>query len=1199
MSSLTNERSSNPGASKLVAIGGSTEGLSSITGLIGLIPPTTGLAYAVVVDGFRDESDLLARLRSQTRLPVVVVAETAIPEPDHVYIAKDGHDLVVEGKRLTSAVPLATNGTRCTIDRLLRSVASDFGSCAVAVIAGGVGGDGSIGLKLVKEWGGITIAQAPGESDPDEMSRMAIATGFVDYILPLSKIAEQLNHIDGRAPGVVDDGLSDDLLRELLVLLRVRTGHDFSHYKRATLLRRVARRMQVTESATLEQYLRVARQEPTELASLLRDFMISVTNFFRDPEAFATLGTTVLPGLFREVSADPIRVWVAGCATGEEVYSLAIMLMEARAQIDPQRQIQIFATDIDDDALVEAREGRYLNTIAADVSPSRLERFFTKDGDYVRVSKDLRELVLFASHNVLRDAPFSRLDIMSCRNLLIYLDKTMQEQVLRTAHFSLKHDRYLMLGSSENADTSERLFEPLDPKSRIYIRQPRRAMLVPIAGAPPRWSVPSLPVAPRAEPSVAPSVGEAHFRIVERYGAPSILVSSRFEIAHLSERAGRYLEAPPGEPTLDVFQMVLPELRLDLRAAAYAARRKPGLVVSTMTRCHIDGEPRLIRMAVLVEKAHDQDRANLVVWFEESDVAVESPAADVSEKGPPIEPVVRQLEDELRHAREQLRTTIEQYETLVEELHASNEELQAINEELRSASEEVEASREETDSVNQELTTVNSELKARIDETTAAKSDIANLMESSDVGVIFVDRELRIHRFTQRAREIFNIRDSDVGRPLTDLASKISYVDLVSDTRAVLETLGSTEREVRHKNGDRYLVRLRPYRSLDDRIAGVVMTFVDTTALRRTEEALLSKDTMLKLAERAASAGAWELDEAGRLRMSEQCHQLYGTAATTDAVPTSDWMRNVREEKRGRLEKEIAAALQGGRAAGLDVEIQIVHPEKGERWLWMLGRRIDGTSEIAGITLDVTAARAAHRALEAADQRKNEFIATLAHELRNPLTPLTLALGIQAHPEASPEDLATARSMMERQVAQLRRLVDDLLDVSRIQTGRLELRIEESIPLWSVVTDAAEAVSGIVQELHHKLRLDVPKDARLDGDRVRLTQVFVNLLTNAAKYTEPGGTISVNATSDADFVRVSVTDNGLGIAPEVLPRIFDLFAQAEPILTRARGGIGIGLNLVKQLVALHGGTIDAQSAGLGKGSSFSVTLPVCQPKGSS
>ena len=1066
-------------AKKLVAIGSSVEGLAVAGRLIGMIPPNTGLAFVLVVEPGADESQLSTQLAAQTSMPVIIVNAPVAPLPDHVYVAPRGKDLTLAAQQLVPAAPRGANGDRCSVDRLLCSLAAEYGPAAVGVIVSGRGTAGAIGLKIVKESGGITIAQQPGESAPDEMSRLAVATGCVDFVLPLADIALLLTNVDAELAPSDQTAHLGDVLRELLVVLRIHTGIDFSQYRRATLFRRLARRMQVTNRASLDDYLEFARADSSELAALQRDFLISVTRFFRDPEAFAVIESEVIPRLFHSNQDDAIRIWVTGCATGEEAYSFAISLLEWREQFDPRRPIQIFATDIDDHALAEARAGRYPRAIAEDVSLDRLERFFTREGEYFQVTRQVRELVLFASHNLLRDAPFSRLDVMSCRNLLIYLERGLQEQVLRTAHFALKPDRYLFVGASESADMQDPLFDSFAARARIYVRRSDKRAMFPNASGQSSWMAPSIGPLPRLE-VMHRSPGELHAHMVERYAPPSILVNGRLEVIHVSQRAARYLQFASGEPTTDLFQTVLPELRLELRAAVYAARRTPGSSVSSTTRLEIGGRPRDIRMGVEVESGTEPLHGNMLVWFEETDVAPTRSAPDANAAGQPaIEPVVRQLEDELRRTRDELRTTVEQYEALVEELHSSNEEQQAVNEELRSAGEEIEAAREETDSINQELTTVNQELKLRIEETSAAKSDIANLMESSDVGVIFVNRELRIFRFTQRAREIFNVIETDVGRPLSDLTSNIDYEELGSDACAVLETLSPIEREVRHVDENRsYLVRMRPYRSLEDRIAGIAMTFIDITALRRTEDALRQKEAMLELA----------------------------------------------------------------------------------------------------------------------DRRKNEFIATLAHELRNPLTPLAMALDLQRLCAHDADRIAQTRATMERQVAQLRRLVDDLLDISRIQTGRLELRIESAIALAEVIAHACEAVRPLIEEQHQRIDSKVAAELRIDGDRGRLEQVFTNLLMNAAKYSNAGGVISVEATPGPETVIVTVTDAGVGIAADVLPRIFDLFVQAEPLRTRTRGGLGIGLTLVKELVVRHGGTITAESAGLGTGSRFSVVLPVREPQ---
>jgi two-component system CheB/CheR fusion protein len=1169
-------------AIRAVVIGAQTA--RPVEQVVRTLPTRGGFALVIACPGDRD---VAATLRPHSVLPITEVRERVQLEPDRLYVVPAGHDGAFHRGEL---LVTSAREPRAPIDRLLRSLVDDLGGQVAGVILSGRGSDGVIGIKRVKEAGGLTIAQAPDGEDA-EMPRSAIATGMIDLVLPLSEIGDRLaafGRHEGDAPPAIDEaerrGPEEiaDTLRDILALVRARSGHDFAPYKRATLYRRVSRRMQVCQRESITAYHQHLRDDHAELGNLLRDFLISVTNFFRDRSAFEALTTTVIPRLFAgKTAADQVRVWVSGCATGEEAYSIAMLLWEHAIQLRDPPQLQVFATDIDEDALAEARQGRYPRAIALDISDERLQRFFTEDNDDYRVTKELRELVLFSPHNLLRDPPFSRLDLISCRNLLIYLNRDAQDRCLNVFHFGLRTDGYLFLGSSESAENTA-LFVATDPKHRLFMRRPTPSRLGESIVAAGRW-YPAPP--PQAPPSVErKTAGELHHRLVERYAPPSILVDEELDILHVSEHAGHLLRISGGEPTRQLLRLIHPALRAELRTAIYSARHTPRGSDIRVVRFDDGGTPRVIEIRARTVDRPELGRGLMLVIFDELDPA----SGNTSEpsQASALEPVMREIEDELRRTREQLRATVEQYETSLEELKASNEELHAINEELRSATEELETSKEELQSVNEELTTVNQELKLKVDEVSHANGDLQNLMSSTEIAVLFLDRALHIKRFTPRAQDLFNVILGDVGRPLAHVTHRLGAVDLTQLAHAVLQTLHTIEREVRSTDGRRYLARLLPYRSLEDRIDGVVLTFVEVTDLRdavdarhRSEAALVVSEQRLRFALRSAPILVVIHDATLRVTwgyvLGEELPGPSGFAellAPGEADRFADLARRVlRTGERDRTEIDLVIA---GEPRTYDLRV-----ERTELGLQTVG-------------FDITPSKLAEAALLDADRRKDEFLATLSHELRNPLTPLQVALDIAKLARGDAAQLERGFGIMERQVAQLTQLVDDLLDLSRITKGKLELERVVLDPVV-VIEAALEATQPSIDHHKHQLAIQLPNQpCRVVGDKARLTQVVTNLINNAAKYTPDGGhiTLLVDADPARDALRIRVRDDGRGIASELLPRIFDIFVQGRDGDSRVHGGLGIGLNLVRRIVELHGGRVFASSDGPGRGSEFTVEL---------
>ncbi|HEU4594250.1 MAG TPA: chemotaxis protein CheB [Pyrinomonadaceae bacterium] len=871
----------------VVGIGASAGGIQALREFFARVPAESGMAYVVILHLSPDhDSQLASVLQSTTTMPVTQVERRVRVVPDHVYVIPPNKSLEIEHGYLDVSNVTSIEVRRAPVDIFFRALAESHHERAVGVVLSGTGANGSMGLKRIKERGGCAIVQDPQEAEYADMPSYSLATGLVDYVLPVAEMpaqivayGEQLRQLRlSEEPEEEQREANEAALRDILTQLRVRTGHDFSNYKRATVMRRMARRMIVHELASLPAYAQFMHERPPEAQALLKDLLISVTNFFRDPAAFAALEREVVPRLFEGKTADDqVRVWVAGCATGEEAYSVMMLLADYSINLSSPPQIQVFATDIDEAAIAVARDGIYTLNDAADISPERLSRYFIREtDDEYRVRREIRERVLFATHNVIKDPPFAHLDLATCRNLLIYLDRKAQRRVMDVLHFALNPGGYLMLGASESTDGASDLYAPVDKEHRIYQGRAVETRLVfPVPDASLITRLGKLPGVRRFSETQAPPRSSyllLHQRLLERYAPPSVVVNEDYDIVHMSESVGRYMELHGGVLSPNLLSLVRPELRLELRAALYQATQKKTDVGVRPVALRVGDETRLISMQVKpVLSEEDKARGFILVVFEEP----HDDAAAAAERQPQArsaagdaEPIARQLEEELLEVKAQLSATFEQHELQREELKASNEELQAMNEEMRSAAEELETSKEELQSINEELTTVNQELKIKIEELGHSNNDFRNLMNSTQIGTVFLDRNLNVKLFTPRARDIFNLIPADVGRPLSDITSKLEDSSVLAEAATVLDTLQSIEREVRTTDDRGFLMQVVPYRTTEDRINGLVILFYDITERHRAERALrVHEERMrgLKEAFQAAANGAALEDSLSRV----------------------------------------------------------------------------------------------------------------------------------------------------------------------------------------------------------------------------------------------------------------------------------------------------------------------------------------------
>ncbi|MEP0546692.1 MAG: PAS domain S-box protein [Rhodothermales bacterium] len=963
----------------IVGVGASAGGLKAFAEFFAGLPGAPGMAFVLVQHLAPDhESELAELLQNHTALRVIQVEDGVRAEPGSVYVIPPGKALSIRDGVLRLDEPARPHGHRAPIDDFFRSLAADQGERAVAVVLSGTGSDGTLGLKKLKEVGGLTAAQDPTDAEYDGMPRSAVGTGLVDVVLPARELGGRLVELRQRGQPLppLPESLSEpdsEALAQIFARLRAGTGHDFSRYKQTTVLRRIGRRMQVTGAADLRAYARALRTAPREVEALLQDLLISVTNFFRDPEAFAALEREVIPAMFAGKRAGAqVRVWVPGCATGEEAYAIAILLSEYAARLDAPPALQVFATDIDEGALAFARAGVYPETIAADVSPDRLERFFEREAGAYRVSEHLRERVLFASHNLLKDPPFSNLDLVSCRNLLIYLQRGTQQRIFELFAYALRTPGFLFLGTSESVEGTRDFFTTLDKKQRLF----RARGVAPRPRFPITPSLPATPLREPAEPPEAPvpepppaSLDDLHQRLLlAHHVPPSVLVNPRHEILHVAGDVSRYLAFAPGRPTSDLLKVVRTGLRPELRTALFHAAERGRTTERLRIRTRLDGEPAHVVLTVRPLGERDGAEGLVQVVFEEEPVAVEATPPTDGAAPPALEP----LEAELERTKARLQSTIEEYETSNEELKASNEELLSMNEELQSTSEELETGREELQSVNEELVTVNHELKTKIEELGHTNADLKNLIDSTDVATLFLDRDLRITRSTPRLRELFNVLPTDRGRPIGHLTRNVAYPAFIDDARRVLETLDAVEREVEADDGRRFLTRIVPYRTAAEQVDGVVATFLDISRRVEAEETANRREARFRRVIADAPFPILLHAEDGEiLQISRALTELSGYAP--EDIPTLDaWT------ERAYGERAVSVAGHIDRLYALDTRVEEgeyrVRTKDGEERVWQFSSSPVGTDGqgrrlVVSMAADVTERKLAEDALRANKQR--------------------------------------------------------------------------------------------------------------------------------------------------------------------------------------------------------------------------------------
>ncbi|HEY4299934.1 MAG TPA: chemotaxis protein CheB [Candidatus Didemnitutus sp.] len=1188
----------------VIALGGSAGGLESFIEFLDAAPADAGMAYVFILHLPPDRDSLLGEILARhTKMPVQQVSDGLELAPNQVYVTRPDRVLGVRDGRLWLGEAIDRGRRFCPIDAFFQTLAAEFGDSTIAVVMSGMGTNGTAGSRAICSAGGLCIAQKPATAKFPSMPTSLIESGLADLVLAPREMPKALAdylanpYLKEVAPAQVE--VDQRALTEILHALRNRSRYDFFGYKRPTILRRIHRRLSLRHLKNMAEYAAFLRENPAEMEALADDLQIHVTGFFRDAEVWQTLREQVLDQLARErLDAPSIRAWVPACATGEEAYSLAILLVEATEGSERRFDLRVFATDTSESVLGVARAGFYGRETADAVGPARLARFFTEEGTGYRVKKELRELIVFAAQDILQDPPFSRVDICTCRNLLIYLEPQIQRRALALIHFALREGGALVLGTSETAPVEDGLFEAIDKRHRIFRRigstrygsvdfSPRSFTFAPATS-----SFPAGALAARQ-----PLSNVASHALLDRFAPPSVVIDRQQHVMYYHGFTERFLTLPAGEPTRELMALVREPFQASVRAAVEAALSRNEAV--TVHAGPLQSPEALQRLEVTVAPL---DRASPPSTFLLSFVSKPAdPATPVT--GSEIAGDRQVMRDELDRVRSELRVTLEELQAGNEEMKAANEESTSVNEELQSTNEELETSKEELQSLNEELSTVNGQLQAKMEELEATTNDLSSLLSSTNIAVVFLDTRFRIRRYTPAVKDLLELIPSDVGRPLVDLARKFDDPDLMADAAAVLEKLIPLEKESASESGRVYLRRILPYRTTDNHIDGVVITWVDITRRKRAEMQLYAEEQRHRLMLTGVKEYAiFMLDRDGRIVTWNPAaeHMLGYSEAEAAGQPLS-----ILYPPEARASGTVEARLNEARVRGSVSEDGWRVTKSGQRF-WasgMISALSDHEGQMIGfvkVLRDNTERKraeesllAAIRAAEEANAAKDRFLANVSHELRTPLSAIVLwSAMFREKRDLDPAEVREGMEIIRQSAEEQQALIEDLIDTARISSGKL--RLEPVAAALAVIANACTEVAR-AEGLEKRIAVTAEIDPGLGVARVdphRLHQIVGNLLRNAIKFTPDGGSVAMSWRRVGDDVHIQVRDSGKGMTREFLSRIFENYFQAEVSTRRVYGGLGLGLGISRELVRLHGGTIAAESSGLGKGSIFTVVLPL-------
>ncbi|MEG3896420.1 MULTISPECIES: chemotaxis protein CheB [unclassified Microcoleus] len=1211
----------------IVGIAASAGGLEAFTELLNHLPTDTGMAFVLIQHLAPDHKSLLSEILARTtQMPVNEVKDGIAVEPNQVYVIPPNTKMVLCKGVLQLSPREKIYGKYMPGDAFFTSLAIDRGHKAIAVVLSGGDGDGSLGLKAIKAAGGMTFAQSQDTAKFDGMPTTAVATGNVDFVLPPEKIAEELANYS-HSPLLTDPLLltkieespeQGDALATIFALLKSTAGVDFSHYKPTTIARRIQRRMVLYKLESLEDYAEYLRQNSAEVTALYEEILIHVTSFFRDPEAFQKLKELVFPAITQNKSAEvPIRIWVAGCSTGEEVYSIAICLLEfLSAQIIPP-PIQIFATDISEQAIGKARSGVYSENQMVDVSPQRRTRFFIpQEGGSYTISKAVREMCVFARQDLGSDPPFSNIDLVSCRNVLIYLGDSLQKKVMPIFHYSLNPTGFLLLGTSESTGKFSYLFTSVDKKSKIYAKKLTETRAT-FSFTPSSYPVAKVRQRQESNENFTNSFDlqrETDKLILHRYAPAGVVVNEQMNILQVRGDINPYLRLAFGTPDLNLLTMAREGLLGELRTAIYQVRTQNVTVRKEGVSVESGGRSSIVNFEVIPFGPQLVECYFLVLFEEASPAApglntVTSESLEQGDLEREIELLMQALataHQEKTAAQSQLEAVIQEQESLNQDLKVANEEILSSNEELQSTNEELETAKEEIQATNEELTTTNEELRSRNIEQSLVNNDLTNLLASINIPILMLTNDLQIRRFTPTAQQVFSLIPTDVGRPFSDIRSTLNVPDLEQMILEVIDTLHTKEQEVQTQAGYWYNLRIRPYRTTENKIDGAVMVLIDIDALKRSAATLEESRNYAEAIVETAPTPLVVLDPDFRVNTANR--SFYETFQVSQSETAKSSLFDLGNgqwnipQLRWILEDILVSDVQLQ-----NFELEHLFEHIGQKTMLLNACKLEREDRALMILLsieDITERKQfetvrsqlleqeqfARKQAETANRGKDEFLANLSHELRNPLTPILGWTQLLRSGQLKEAAADRALEVIERSARAQSQLIEDILDIARVTSGKLTLNTS-SIDLVVVVQSAIDGVQLSADAKNIQIVSQLIS-APVLGDAARLQQVVWNLLSNAIKFTPAGGRVEITLLAIDDLAQLRVSDTGKGIRREFLPYIFDRFHQGDSSTSKANQGLGLGLSIVRHLVELHGGTVQAESPGEGQGTTMTLRFPL-------
>ncbi len=1255
-----------PDTFPIVGIGASAGGIEACSTLLGALPDDTGMAFIIIQHISADSPSSLPEIFGRvTSLPVVEVAQDLALQPNHVYVIGPGMQITLSANRLQlsprKSAPKPAYTPFKPIDYFFESLAANRQQSAIGVPIGvvlsGLDGDGSKGLELIKAAGGVAFAQSEDTAQFNSMPNTAVETGMVDFILPPEMIAQQLSKmanspylmqqaIEAAYPATstelaptgddpADDPGNEGDFSAVYALMRSQTGIDFSQYKQATFERRTRRRMALYHIHDIAAYVNYLKEDPNEIGALYRDVLITVTGFFRDTEAFAFIGDSILPSLVQEKELDsPIRVWVAGCSTGEECYSLAICLLEYLSAQNLNLSIQIFGTDASESVIEQARHGIYTDSQMAGVSFERRQRFFVRLGDRYRISKAVRELCVFARQDLSSDPPFSNIDLVSCRNVMIYFKSPLQDRARSIFHYSLNPGGYLWLGSSESVGETSELFAAVDRQHKVYSRRSSSDRL-----SFDFVTSEYFPLTQVRSPAEPDSFNEGYSNVrrqadqivLGRYAPVGVVVNDQLDILHFRGNTSPYLAVAPGEPSFNLLKMARPELLIELRAAINQAKAQN--VPVRKEDLYVENNLQEIAIEVTPINHPVSQVRNYLVLFEPIVTGAAEAGAETGEMAPPQAHEISRLERVLAAARRELldtqaylQATVEEKEASNQRLTTANEEILSSNEELQSTNEELQTAKEEVQAANEELITTNEELKSRNASAQSVNDDLVNLLNNVNIPIVILTNDLRIRRFTPVAQRLFKLIPTDIGRLFSDIRIDIDIPDLEPTILTVINSLDAEEKEVQDTQGRWYQLRIRPYRTTENQIDGAVMALVDINDIKHTQQQLEESQRYAEAIVETVSEPLIVVTEALVVRTANRAFYETFQVSQTATEGRSLFQLGNGQWDIPEMRSHLTTLINDPRSRMAPLEITHEFEQIGSKTMRLKVREIERPGpdrmillSIEDITerrqteaerLSLLQAQTARAEAEAANIGKDEFLSVISHELRSPLNAILGWSSLLVKMESpAPEVLDKALNSINRSAQNQNRIITDLLEVSRILQNKTTLQLEP-INLSGFLKTAVEMAQPSAAEAEVILTAELAPSSdlfRLDPNR--LHQVFGNAISNAIKFTPAGGSVQVSLAYHyendagsappeglrqpvAQQARITITDSGAGIAPEFLPHVFDRFRQASSTNTRQYGGLGLGLAIVKSFVEAHGGAVEISSPGEDLGATLTILLPL-------